>query len=162
MKSRNTDKRRMMSTFTTWRVSYNWCQRKKFPELCKHCTNETSSGIGSSKLIKKKKVKPHKQTKKLTNIWNSTDTYFWRSTISCTPPPTLSRDVFLLTKFFAWNTKTWSQDLRYLPTIMKIKQTLQLFTFEIGQFRFVGNSFQIYENLWVDLFITRLEVYSVL
>lgn len=61
---------------------------------------------------------------------------------------------------FVWDTKMWSQYLRYLPAIMKIMQTLQLFTFEMGQTRYAENSFQINDDFRVDVFLTRLEVYN--
>lgn len=67
-----------------------------------------------------------------------------------------------LMKYLACDTKMWSKHLRYVTTIMKIKQMLHLFTFEINQSRFAENSFQIYEDFGGDLFITRLEVYSLL
>lgn len=63
MKSLCTDKRGMMSTFTTWRVSKKWHQRKEFPELGKSCANETSSGIGWSKFIKKIIIKKKSKAK---------------------------------------------------------------------------------------------------
>lgn len=43
---------------------------------------------------------------------------------------------------------------------MKIMQTLQLFTFEMGQTRYAENSFQINDDFRVDVFLTRLEVYN--
>lgn len=67
-----------------------------------------------------------------------------------------------LMKYLAWDTKMWSQDLKYVTTVMKIMQTLQRFTFEINQSRFAGNWFQIYEDFGIDLFINRLKVYSLL
>lgn len=67
-----------------------------------------------------------------------------------------------LMKYLAWDTKMWSQDLKYVTIVMKMMQTLQLFTFEINQSRFAGNWFQIYEDFGRDLFINRLKVYSLL